>query len=280
MDRHAERGFTLLELLTVIAIMAMLSMLAVTSYFGAVRGMARRSALKHLANTLVLARQRACMEGARMSVMIFNDVAAYDGEGKEIIAPSYVICKGIGRITHVGGGGSKLYDEFTDLGQLFGYSSEKNEGGDLSAMRLYNLESGRWMYVRQKVFENSGFQLLLSTGDFSMPGTMSVCAFAAIKDLNKNNSASFHEGDPYGIEVTPVSSLPRGFRFKELGDKKSDLDKRPICVTFSPDGSSNISGAGGGGGSSIVIEETLQNVSSSIDLEGDGTFAYDGKWGK
>ena len=73
-----KKGFTLVELLTVMAIMAMLSTIAVSSYFTAIRGMARRSALKHLANTFVLARQRACMEGASMSVMIFNEITGYD----------------------------------------------------------------------------------------------------------------------------------------------------------------------------------------------------------
>ena len=57
-----KRGFTLIELLTVMSIMGMLTTIAVTSYFSAIRGMARRSALKHLADTMVSARQRACME--------------------------------------------------------------------------------------------------------------------------------------------------------------------------------------------------------------------------
>ena len=106
--RRSRRGFSLLELLAVMSIMAMLSTLAVTSYFSAVRGMTRRSAVKHLANTLVVARQRACLEGSRMSVMIFNEVSRYEGS-KEIVIPSYVICKEVGRISFISQ--DKLVDE-------------------------------------------------------------------------------------------------------------------------------------------------------------------------
>ena len=74
--KRARRGFSLLELLAVMSIMAMLSTLAVTSYFGAIRGMASRGAKKHFQNTLLLARQRACIDGARVRLMAFYEVGS------------------------------------------------------------------------------------------------------------------------------------------------------------------------------------------------------------
>ena len=65
-ENRKDAGFSLLELLAVMSIMALLTTLAVTSYFSAVRGMGRRSAVNNLANTLIQARQRACMDNARV----------------------------------------------------------------------------------------------------------------------------------------------------------------------------------------------------------------------
>lgn len=61
--------------------MALLSTLAVTSYFGAVRGMSIRSAKRHFENALVQARQRACIDGARVSLIAFNEIASYESDG-------------------------------------------------------------------------------------------------------------------------------------------------------------------------------------------------------
>jgi prepilin-type N-terminal cleavage/methylation domain-containing protein len=95
---RTRRGFSLLELLAVMTIMVMLSALAVTSYFAAVRGMARRGALKNLVNTLVLARQRACMESSCFSVIMFNEVS---GVNSGDLTPSYIVAKGLGQLSYI-----------------------------------------------------------------------------------------------------------------------------------------------------------------------------------
>ena len=227
------------------SIMALLSTLAVTSYFSAVRGMANRSARRNFENSLVLARQRACIDGARVSLIAFNEVAAYDTDGKTVkdMAASYVVCKEIGRLSMVRE--KYLFDEFTDLKQLFG---DKPAEGQLSSdylggIRLYNLDAGSWTLVKPYVVqENEGSQveLLYSGGSYqfkayafemmSGPGTKSK--------ESPDGTQDWKAGVPYGVEVAPVQSLPKGFTFGELSDTDLTYVQH---VTFEPDGRSSSS---------------------------------------
>ena len=148
MRRNREKsGFTLLELLTVIAIMALLSTFAVTSYFGAIRGMTRRSAIKHLVNTLELAKQRAAMEGVNVSVLIYNEMTGLQNN-EETYAPSYVIVRELGRVTYEDQP-NRIYDEFTPLDSYYTVSKSADElkkRARFESIRLYNME-GEWKEV-------------------------------------------------------------------------------------------------------------------------------------
>ncbi|MBO7655536.1 MAG: prepilin-type N-terminal cleavage/methylation domain-containing protein [Kiritimatiellae bacterium] len=268
MTKRSNRGFSLLELLTVVAIMGMLSTLAVTSYFSAIRGMTRRSAIKHLVNTLVLARQRSCMEGSRMSVLIFNEVTGYDSRNKAIIAPSYVVCKEVGRVSAKQG--DQIYDEFTALDKLFGYeksvSAIKNDG-EYASMRLYNLAEGKWTCVYPKVLLTKDINAIISDGE-----SVNLPIFTFVKNArseSKNpSSATWEVGDPYGIEVTPLNSLPRGFWFKKFEDAEN---RAPICITFEPDGNASRT-------ENIVIEEQLVSKRTTIKVTNTGEIEYNEKW--
>ena len=239
-------GFSLLELLAVIAIMALLSTLAVTSYFSAIRGMATRSAKRHFENALVQARQRACLEGVRVSLMAFNETVAYDTAGQKIsdFAASYVVCKEIGRLSFVPDNQAYLVDEFADLDILFPVPidpatgkpmvvSGKNDAFFISAglIRLYNLNKGCWWQVRPYAEEKTlGDDRLLYQNT-----THPFKAYALVVQGSKSdNPAPWEVGDAYGVEVAPVQSLPKKYTFEGL-DK--DNTKRVLCVTFEPDGS-------------------------------------------
>ncbi|MBV5332606.1 hypothetical protein JZU54_03370, partial [bacterium] len=205
----------------------MLTTLAVTSYFNAIRGMTRRSAVKHLANTLILARQRACMEGTRVSVMVFNEVVGYEDGATPKLAPSYVVCKEVGRISYTSTGKKPaLIDEFAAL-----------EAGYLGSTRLYNLSQGKWSNVLPSVKEHlltsrasalqkakTGAELL-----YDIP----AYGFVVNKKVPNLNAAKWSVGDSYGIEVAPINSLPRNFEFDDLKESVSKV----VCVTFEPDGS-------------------------------------------
>lgn len=275
-------GFTLLELLTVMAIMALLSTFAVTSYFGAIRGMTRRSAIKHFANTLVLAKQRATMEGAGISVLIYNEMTGIQNDEKQIV-PSYVIVRELGRVTKVSE--KTIYDEFTDLASYFDTQSEKedsNEDDDYSSIRLYNIDQASWKEVYPKAFKlSTELKYLASSGNDLIPSSRSLNIYG-LKEHKKvpQGTASdvlWKVGDRYGIEVSSPNSLPKNFYFQQIADDSEG--RKSMSITFSPNGKVDCKGCV----TDIKIEERLGEnhsnwKSANITIESTGEITYDEKW--
>ena len=238
-------GFSLLELLAVMAIVAMLSTLAVTSYFSAIRGMSSRTARRGLTNALSMARQRACIDGCRVSLIIFNEAAGFDTSGSKIsdLAASYVVCRELGRFSFVRE--DLLFDEFADLNKLFRekLSTDTSSDSVAGAIRLYNLSAGSWSlvrpYVEQK--EMTGVKLPYSTpkNDFKIWAYKFERLTGSGMQSSGGGNPTWKAGDSYGIEVMPVQSLPKGFSFKELNaNASSDASLTDVRhVTFEPDGS-------------------------------------------
>lgn len=258
-NRRRRRGFSLLELLAVMSIMALLTTLAVTSYFNAIRGMTRRSAVKHFANSLILARQRACLEGVRVSVMVFNEITGYNAKNEPEIVPSYVVCKETGRVTAISQG--KLIDEFAPLDKMFP-NPPGMSAGYLGSMRLYNLTQGKWT----QVFPWAESHNLTGRHSSYLPKIYEYPVYGFVKNANvKNaNEASWDVGDMYGVEAAPPGSLPKGFEFRQLGD---DVN-RVVCFTFMPDGTAQTA-------ESIDILELMPpNTRAGIRVEADGSINY------
>ncbi len=275
--KTGRRGFSLLELLAVMSIMAMLTTLAVTSYFSAIRSMTRRSAVKHLVNTLILARQRACMEGSRISVVIFNEVT---GAENTDVTPSYVMCKEIGQLTFVSG--DDLVDEFTEIDRMFG---TKGYGANYKgSMKLYNLVLGGWSQVfpwvqpypwiggnkglnsRRSASGNPKMTPAERSGGYSL----NVFEFRVNSNVKNLNEATWNVGDAYGIEVAPPGSLPRNFCFTSL---QSDA-KKVLTITFQPDGTAVFSAGG-----MVKISETQPpQKSNAIEVKSDGSINFNEDW--
>jgi len=252
--RQSERatGFSLLELLAVMAIMALLSTLAVTSYFGAVRGMSLRSAKRHFESALVQARQRACIDGTRVSLMAYNEIVSYDDQGKDIedMAACYVVCKEIGRISYVSG--NYLFDEFADLGQLFNVGDSRSTGNVMTegGIRLYNLSRGTWTLVRPFVSTQevgSAVQLLYTGRSHRFKAYAFQKQQGTGVQSSGSGSGTWEVGDSYGIEVSPVQFLPKGFLFSGLLDSESSLTDVKY-VTFESDGTRRTAGSSGNDG--------------------------------
>ena len=278
-----DAGFSMLELLAVMSIMALLTTVGVTSYFSAVRGMGRRNAIKHLANTLAVARQRASMDNSRVSVIIFNEVSGVDEDGKMIVRPSYVLCKEMGRITYVSG--NALVDEFTALDAIFGLEKAAGDSeryqdftSQAGGLKLYNLTAGGSSYVYPLVEE---YQVRCFTVyDKEAPPSYHIAEGSRQPlDINnysfrvnvglQNNNATWNIGDVYGIEAGPVMNLPRGFEFSRLRDNRDSFD----YVTFLPNGRAEFSA-----GSIRITELRPPNRSNTITVSQEGKIKYNNKW--
>lgn len=296
-----KRGFTLLELLVVMGIMVSLSTVAVSSYFAAMRGIARRTATQQLAGTLTLARQRACMDGVPTCVMIFNEVigetsniddGSQQGGGNTLLTrPAYIVCKQLGKITCIPQD-EYLVDEFTDLGALFNvvYSRGKFESEDcledkyktnhaLESMALYNLTRGGWSSVYPNVLCYELNNRISATrphrtgadGIENSKYTLPVYAFMINKHMSsRSTDRKWEIGDSYGSAVEPIQFLPNGFCFKDIENKD---DESIIMVRFEPDGKAKVTGGSSGG---ISIKELSSQATVKVEVEKDGTVSWDG----
>ena len=271
--RKTEYGFSLLELLAVMSIMGLLTTVAVTSYFGAARGVARRGAIKHLVTTLTLARQRACMDNARVSVVFYNEVSGVVdeevGAGSAVI-PSYVICKEMGKITMVFG--NYLVDEFNALDKMFSTDVPENIAGYRGGFRLYNLSDGKFSFVYPWVSQ-SGDRIEERQSPYQPRPKEETIINAWSFEINaKGNvgegSGIWNVGDSYGVEAAPVQTLPKSFLLGNLDDDEEDFE----VITFLPSGRVIK-------GRTITIEETRPpKKRTSITVTEKGMIDYNGKW--
>lgn len=79
-DRHSQcmrRGFTLLELLVVVAIMALLMGATTAAYFGLGRGARMRGSINTLRGAIGLIRQEAILKGQVIELHVFEDNGLY-----------------------------------------------------------------------------------------------------------------------------------------------------------------------------------------------------------
>ncbi len=179
--RTARRGagFTLMELLIVIAIMAIISTVAVGGYFGMMRAAAYSSAHAGVYNTLLLAKQRAVIDGKVTSLMILN-------------ATNYVVVRAVGRISHVDAG--VAHDAYSDL------------SGALGTIDVFNLDStGGGAF--KKVTISRAIELRLKD-EMGAPYTVPEGY-----RFEGAGAGFFLEGDRYGFALHGVQALPRGYLF-------------------------------------------------------------------
>ncbi len=272
--KKTEYGFSLLELLAVMSIMGLLTTLAVTSYFGAARGMARRGAIKHMVNTLTLARQRACMDNSRVSVVLYNEVSgildADSGGTQTAVIPSYVVCKEVGKISLVTG--NYLVDEFNALDTMFTTAKLENSASYKGGFRVYNLSEGGFSFVFPWVV-NSEAMIQGRQSPYKPRPIADTRINAWCFEINRNvpvreDGNQWNVGDSYGVEAAPVQTLPKLFEFKELKDNIASIQ----VITFLPDGRALNS-------EKITISETRPPMKSTdIDISKEGVIKYDNKW--
>lgn len=237
MKQKNKRGFSLMELLAVMAIMGILATMAITGYFSAVRSMSRRRAVSNLMASLTQARQRACIDGTRTALVCYNVKNEAASSDLKTVSPTYVVCKALGRVTSISGG--KIGDEFTPLDKIFGLrppvsaTATASKYNSFGSRRLYNLSRTGWTDVEVTVESGTYKDELISgiTGENFQPPPPLLWCFT--KAQNGVDNAGWQIGDLYGIDVSPPGIFPKNVYFGDL----QASDTKQINVMFKPDGS-------------------------------------------
>jgi prepilin-type N-terminal cleavage/methylation domain-containing protein len=206
---RAVRGFTLLELLVVMSIMVTVSSILVMSYFGAMRGSSYTAAEKDVRNCLLLARQRACLDGTRTFFVMIDET-------------NYVIVRSAGVVGEVAD--PYVYDTYADLSsfdQFMAGIGTPTSGG----RRLFDMDSGASSLIRE-----------ISTSDKQVLDPVDRTPYnRRVNRITVDSVRDWSAGDRYGFEIHPRQMLPKGFLFRTTDDTTPPSYAR---VVFEPGGNS------------------------------------------
>lgn len=221
-------------------IMLAISGIVVGSYIGMTRGTAAYSAETHLYNALMLARQRATLEGARTYLWVDDEDVDDESDGVN----SYRIFREAGEVTAVENGTHPdygavyyLYDEYADLSQFSAFVYEEEEDDEGRRGELFNIDE---MFSADLI----GSPEQVDHPDPPPPGEYSVKKWRFSVD---RSPGQWEKGDRYGWELYPRRYLPNGFVFDP-----GDVDDG---IYFDPDGTSN-------GGNFILYQKIYENTPS------------------
>ena len=216
-----RKAFTLLELLTVIAIMGILGSAAVGGYQAITRGMRERAALDIAKGVVDAACNRANIDMCRTYLYVYDEILSCDTDdaaGK--VCGMVIAVKGVGRFSAIDG--DLLLDEFADLDQQF-RAMEKDD----KPLTESELESHSTKLRIFKLSEQNGEYIIVRTGGYNErtetdleDGETHQYKKYGYKKLEGN--ATFAIGEEYGKEFMVVR-LPDGYTFAdESGRMSSD----------------------------------------------------------
>ena len=231
-SRH--RGFTLLELLIVITIMIFITTIIVMNYFGAMRTASYSAAANDVYDSLMLTRQRACIDGSRTYLYLLD-------------ATNYVIVRSVSNITTTKQNMVLnttncwvLYDIYADLTDYSATTIRDLDQPNATALVLHT----------EKAQPEGGGQLALDLPAKLGGGSYNVPAYA---HYVTNDLSAWKPGDRYGIELHERQTLPLGFYFS-TGDAAGTAIDNDV-VKFQGDGTLDAAAA-----KSITVVEALKNT--------------------
>ncbi len=246
-------AFTLIELVAVMGIIVALALLVVGGYSGMSRAIASGQGARQVQDTLLLARQTACVSGVRVYFYILDE-------------EEYLLCRKMGtcsknsdkpsKANHpYGDGVYALYDYYSDLGDFVNVADQ-----EAAQQKSTSNEAKKKMASSSILFElpnknDSGakYATLLGVTN-NIPGWT---VYYKKRGDGGDPASMFKAGRNFGLALLPIRALPKGFVFPE-----DDVGK---FLYFDP------TGASGGKLEKILIQETnLSDADHTWTIEVNG----------
>ncbi len=221
-----RNGFTLLELLVVVAIMGAMGSMTVAGYRAMRRGMEERSVLQNTNQFLRSANQRAQIDRTPVAVHFWNETLSV-ADGIPVVVGHAVAVRQSGRITEVQG--QRLYDEYGDLrfnrqlldededGGSGTESSGASSGSEKVGVRLYPMSAdettSRYSLISPYTrIDDNPVTPMLALGPRDNNATGMACIRSYYYQLVDANGVTWKTGDAYGFEFAEIT-LPYGYVF-------------------------------------------------------------------
>lgn len=234
-----RKGFTLLELLVVVAIMGILGVAAAASYNQVIRGMTERGAVAAVTGVLRAAKERAHVDRQPTAVYCYNRLLtepSEHGEDNGKAAGVVIAVRRVGRLSRVSG--EFLYDEFADLDSVYTVVTDKNELKKGGGFRLYRFAEERppfaYSIVSDRVYGDKDSEWMT----FFSGGQTNYYSVAYFEKQSSDFPASWRNGDGYGVQFMELQ-LPAGYVFEQQIPSSAKAISQPKVYYFSPDGTAN-----------------------------------------
>lgn len=284
-EGNCRAGFTLIELLVVIGIAAMLITMAGTSFFGAMRQESVTKSRNQLRDTLLLARQQACILGKTHVVVCWNSdtevtvgskkQTAKQGryalfqfvgnvwhEGKHLMAPFGVQREALGAALRKNARAINLFDPDADtfmrIDKIADDPAKENDdlNTQIDSNRKRNLDYAYWVGGQKKTLRMEAGEADLEIGEEGAKRRNPGFWVATLKGNAPSDSAF-----PMAVRVTATFSLPKEYAF-EGGDR--------AVFIFGPDGSLQ-SGSAASVKAAHSVSKSAKNVTFTVSVDGQGT---------
>lgn len=246
-----KKGFTLLELMTVIAIMAILGTASIGGYSAMQRGIRERGAVATASALLRAAQERAAIDRVPTAVYCYNKIISDQTMGADeatVVVGVMTAVRRAGRLTNVQS--KLLYDEFGDLNLTYpamsddgdlssdGVSHTLADLEDVSGMRLYKFptnESMEYSIVASSVWttDQNSVHLFSGTGSNNSQTNCLTSAFYWKKGVSAHE-AQWQTGTAYAFEIGEIQ-LPHGMTFgKNIPSSMAEIEVEKVII-FNPD---------------------------------------------
>ena len=236
MKTESQRaGFTLLELLIVIAMMIFITTIAAVNYFHASRAYSYTTAGNTIFNALQMARQRACIDNKAVYFFLTD-------------TNSFVLQESVGTISSVNAesdptqpNGKIFYDNYSDASAFASNSVLIDIDQPGSGALVWKAETGT----------NTIHNGWIDANNNAIDANYSSC----VLHVTNNPACDFSKwavGDHYGVSIFALQLLPKGFTFQQTS---------PTKIVFMPDGTVDLSALPGG---ALVVVENISGANHQI----------------